>query len=399
MKAALVPALVLLFCGLTITACSPKPEPQATGDVAMLAEGREGFSQAAPGYVFSFPKDHGSHTDFRIEWWYLTANLQDASGEQYGAQWTLFRIAMQPELQLGSGPLKPDGLKAISKQRNPWLNEQVFMAHAAITWPAGHAGFQRYARGGDHAGLAQAGAQAEPFAAWLDDWSLHSTGDSWLPLQAGFRDGDMGFKLQLDSDQGLVLQGESGFSQKHASGSGSYYYSQPFLLAEGILTINGKEIPVSGQAWLDREWSSQFLQPEQGGWDWFALHLDSGEKIMLFRLRNKQESASNGERDFQYGVLISPEGQTTRLDSSQIEFEVLEYMRLHDRRLPARWRIKLPEIGREMLITALLEDQWMDVDFAYWEGAIEVSGEASGSGAETSGRGYLEMTGYPPEPD
>jgi predicted secreted hydrolase len=348
-----------------------------------------------PGYAFSFPKDHGPHPDFRIEWWYLTANLQDASGEQYGAQWTLFRIAMQPV----ADPPMTNGTKAISQHGNPWLSGQVFMAHAALTWPRGHAGFQRYARGGDHAGVAQAGAHAEPFAAWLDDWSLHSTGNGWLPMQAEFREGDMGFQLRLDSDQALVLQGESGFSQKHASGNGSYYYSQPFLRAAGSLTINGQEIPVSGQAWLDREWSSQFLQPGQGGWDWFALHLDSGEKIMLFRLRKKQDSASNGDGDFQHGVLISPVGLNTplatRLDSRQIEFEVLEYMRVHDRRLPARWRIKLPEIGREMLITPVLEDQWMDVDFAYWEGAIEVSG----SSAETSGRGYLEMTGYPPERD
>ncbi len=394
MKGALVPAL-LLFCGLTVTACSKESESQATSDVAMLAQGMEGFSQAVPGYEFSFPKDHGPHSDFRIEWWYLTANLQDASGEHYGAQWTLFRIAMQP----AADPLKTDGPKGISQDSNPWLSEQVYMAHAAITWPQGHAGFQRYARGGDHAGVAQAGARAEPFAAWLDDWSLHSTvtdtGNNWLPLQAEFRESDMGFQLQLDSDQALVLQGESGFSQKHVSGSGSYYYSQPFLLAEGSLTVNGQEIPVSGQAWLDREWSSQFLQAEQSGWDWFALHLDSGEKIMLFRLRKKQNSASGEDGDFQHGVLISPAGQTTRLDSRQIEFEVLEFMRVHDRRLPAVWRIKLPEIGREMLITPLLEDQWMDVDFAYWEGAIEVSG----SSAETSGRGYLEMTGYPPGPN
>ncbi len=406
MKAALVAAL-LLFCALTVTACSPAPEPQATGDVALLAQGMEGFSQAVPGYEFTFPKDHGPHPDFRIEWWYLTANLQDAGGEQYGAQWTLFRIALQP----ASDPPKTNGPQVISQSGNPWLSKQVYMAHAAITWPEGHAGFQRYARGGGYGGVAQAGAQAVPFVAWLDDWSLHSTatvagtgtgndtGNGWLPLQAEFREGDMGFQLRLDSDQALVLQGEAGFSQKHQSGSGSYYYSQPFLLAEGSLTIHGQEISVSGQAWLDREWSSQFLQPGQGGWDWFALHLDSGEKIMLFRLRKKQDSDSSGDGNFQHGVLISPEGLKTRLDSRQIEFEVLEYMRVHDRRLPARWRIKLPEIGRELLITPLLEDQWMDVDFAYWEGAIEVSGENSGSGAETSGRGYLEMTGYPPEPD
>jgi len=387
MRSALIATLVPLLSGLIATACSPGAEVEPGGDVAMLAQGVEGFSQAVSGHVLSFPADHGPHPDFRIEWWYLTANLQDAAGEEYGAQWTLFRIAMQP----GSDPADPASQGARAPQSNPWLSEQVFMAHAALTWPQGHTGFQRYARGGDHAGLAQSGVQADPFAAWLDDWSLHSIGNGWLPLLAEFREGSMGFHLQLDSDYPLVLQGEGGFSQKHASGSGSYYYSQPFLLAEGNLTINGQEIPVAGQAWLDREWSSQFLQPEQIGWDWFALHLDSGEKLMLFRLRQKQASALDG--GFQHGVLISPTGQTTRLDSRQIEFEVLETMRLHDRQLPALWRIKMPEIGREMLITPVREDQWMDVDFAYWEGAIEVSG----SNAANSGRGYLEMTGYLPE--
>jgi len=114
---------------------------------------------------------------------------------------------------------------------------------------------------------------------------------------------------------------------------------------------------------------------------------------MLFRLRKKTNSDS-GE-DFQYGVLISPAGQARRLDSQQIQFEVLEMMRVQGRTLPAQWRIKLPEIDREMMITPVLQDQWMDVDFAYWEGAIEVAG----SNAGTSGRGYLEMTGYPAEPD
>ncbi len=377
---------LLLVYGLAVTACSPGPDSQAEGDMAVLAQGMEGFTQAVPGRALSFPTDHGPHSDYRIEWWYLTANLQDRAGQHYGAQWTLFRIATEP----APDPSQVDDPKTQVQQDNPWLSGQVFMAHAAVTWPQGHAGFQRYARGGEHAGLAQAGAQAEPFAAWLDDWSLKSTGTRWLPLQAEFREGEMGFHLQLDSDQALVLQGESGFSRKHASGTGSYYYSQPFLRATGSLTIEGQDIRVSGQAWLDREWSSQFLQPDQVGWDWFAVHLDSGEKLMLFRLRQKQDSA--GDQAFRHGVLISPTGQTTQLDSQQIEFEVLEFMDVHDRRLPARWRIKLPEIGREMLITPLLEDQWMDVDFAYWEGAIEVSG----SSAETSGIGYLEMTGYPP---
>jgi predicted secreted hydrolase len=237
--------------------------------------------------------------------------------------------------------------------------------------------------------MAQAGAVAEPFSAWLDDWSLQSTGSDWLPLQATFREGEMGFSLNLDSSLPLVLQGESGFSQKHASGSGSYYYSQPFLQADGHLTIDGEDIAVTGQAWLDREWSSQFLQPGQVGWDWFALHLDSGEKLMLFRLR--EDSTDRKGNDFQHGVLITPQGDKRILDGTQIAFEVLESTDLYGRTLPMRWRIRLPEIEREMQIRPILQDQWMNLDFAYWEGAVEVSGDTAG----TSGRGYLEMTGYP----
>lgn len=404
-------SLLLLNLGMLTSACAPDPAPVRGNDIATLAMAAEGFSQAVPGHNLEFPRDHGAHPDFRIEWWYLTANLEDAAGQAYGAQWTLFRIGMLP--------------KTNSQEENPWLSQQVYMAHAALTWPEGHEGFQRYARGGDHDGIAQAGTQGatlaatqdtslatsldaslatslaatqdaslatsltEPFAAWLDDWSLRSTGNDWLPLQASFREGDMGFILNLSSDQPLVLQGDNGFSQKHISGSGSYYYSQPFLQADGHVTIDGMDIAVTGQAWLDREWSSQFLQPGQLGWDWFALHLDSGEKLMLFRLR---EDAANTQRnDFQHAVLISPQGNKTPLDGTQIVFEVLESAELHGRKLPMNWRISLPEIDRVMQIKPILQDQWMDVDFAYWEGAVEATGDSAG----TTGYGYLEMTGYP----
>ncbi len=392
MRRAATAAWISTCLAATLFACSPAPDPSTRVDFAMLAQGVEGFSQAEPGYEFSFPRDHGSHPDFRIEWWYLTANLQDAAGQHYGAQWTLFRIAMLP----GRDPSTPDSVDPLAHAGNPWLQGQVFMAHAAVTWPRGHAGFQRYARSGDHDGVAQSGVRAEPFAAWLDNWSLRSTGPGWLPLRAVFEEGDMGFDLRLDSDQPLVLQGDAGFSQKHPSGSGSYYYSQPFLRADGTLMINGEEIPVSGQAWLDREWSSQFLQPGQVGWDWFALHLDSGEKLMLFRLREASASGSAGkfeDGEFRHGVLLSPTGVKTPLASQRIDFEVTHTMRLHGRQLPAEWRIHMPEIGRELRIRPLVEDQWMNVDFAYWEGAIEVMGSTPG----TRGRGYLEMTGYPPE--
>ena len=362
-----------------LSACGPDQGSPPGGDFALLAQAVEGFEEARPGVRLVFPRDHGPHPGYRIEWWYVTANLRDASGNPYGAQWTLFRLATRPP--------------GTDVAANPWHSGQVFMAHMALTWPEGHVGFARYARGGDHAGVAQAGAQPTPFAAWLDDWSLRSMDSAWLPLQTQAHQDDMGLSLRLDSQQPLVLQGDGGFSQKHHNGHGSFYYSQPFLTATGTLTIQGQAIAVSGQAWLDHEWSSQFLQPDQAGWDWFALHLDSGEKLMLFQLRARPGSLS--AKNFQHGLLLSPNGEPTPLRGDRIHLEPLAFTSIAGRKLPLRWRVSLPQIGRTLDISALRPDQWMAADFAYWEGVIRVSG----SDARSTGWGYLEMTGYPVEED
>lgn len=364
--------LSLALAALLSGGCDPGAPASPAADLSVLAQSAEGFAQARPGAVLEFPLDHGAHPDFRIEWWYLTANLEDGAGRPHGAQWTLFRFAAR---RPGDDP----------PSANAWQSGQVFMAHFALTTPDDHVSFQRYARGGDHAGLAQAGATSLPFAAWLDDWSLASKGDDWLPLNLSAAQDDYSLHLELDSKQPLILQGDRGFSQKHPGGGGSYYYSQPFLAAHGLLRFAGEEIPVTGQAWLDREWSSQFLQRDQAGWDWFAVHLDSGEKLMLFQLR-----ARDGSPPYRHGVLLDPQGKKQVLDPAAIGLEPLEETAIAGRRLPLEWRIELPQIGRSMRLRALHPRQWMDVDFPYWEGAVTVDGSDAGS----RGVGYLEMTGY-----
>ncbi|MBT8062699.1 MAG: iron ABC transporter permease, partial [Gammaproteobacteria bacterium] len=214
-------------------------------------------------------------------------------------------------------------------------------------------------------------------------------GERWLPLQLRAAEDGYAIDLQLDSSRPKVLQGEDGFSQKHPDGGGSYYYSQPFLEARGDIKFNGQVVAVQGSAWLDREWSSQFLKADQLGWDWFALHLESGEKLMLFRLRGVPGS---NRGDFKHGVLIEPSGAKRQLDPETIGFREISRSTVAGRELPLYWRISLGELGRELEVRALHPDQWMDVDFAYWEGVVTVSGEGPGN----RGVGYLEMTGYTP---
>ena len=262
------------------------------------------------------------------------------------------------------------------------------MAHMAITLPDRHVAFQRYARGGDHDGVVQAGRDGRcpsPPGWTTGAWPAPGPiGCRWICLPGRtITSCTCGWRATAL----WCCRVKAGFSQKHSAGGGSYYYSQPFLEVSGYLVLGDEVVKVSGQGWLDREWSSQFLAPDQGGWDWFALHLDNGEKLMLFRLR-----PLDGGEDFRHGVLIAPDGGKQSLDPAQIHFDVLEETTVAGRRLPLRWRIDLPGIGRSLEVGALRPDQWMDVDFPYWEGAVTVAG----SGPENSGRGYMELTGYEP---
>lgn len=352
-----------LLMGLTFIITGCQPASSDADPYRQLVQSQHTFAQAKPGYSFSFPADHGAHPHFRLEWWYLTANLQDQQGRQYGVQWTLFRQAFAPEQQSG------------------WQDPQWFMAHVAISSTTQHAFAERYSRGG----IGTAGVHAQPFIAWLDNWELKSIDPHhWLPLQVTSQFNQHGFSLRLTAHAPLVLQGDHGFSQKTAhQQQGSYYYSQPFLTAQGTLTLNGKQLKVSGPAWLDREWSSSFLQQRQTGWDWLALHLSSGRKLMTYRLRNNDGSS------WLSGSLTSANGQqVTPLTQQDIELSVLTTRTIKGRRLPMRWQITLPGESLSLTTRPINEQQWMNTDFAYWEGAINVSGSESGVG-------YMELTGYP----
>ena len=160
---------------------------------------------------WTFPRDHGPHPDYRIEWWYLTATLQGADGRDYGAQWTLFRSALAPG--------EADG----------WDSPQVWMGHAGLTTPERHFSAERFARGG----IGQAGAQADPFTAWIDDWHMTSTApdgaDAYSALEIAATGPEFGYDLRMQAQGPLVRHGDDGYSVKSAAGQASYYYSQPFL--------------------------------------------------------------------------------------------------------------------------------------------------------------------------
>jgi predicted secreted hydrolase len=331
---------------------------------AGLGVDAEGFAGVTPGKTFSFPADHGPHPDFRIEWWYVTANLKDSGGVAYGAQWTLFRLASK------SGA-----------QQEGWNNQQIWMGHAAVTRADTHRYSETLARGG----IGQAGVEAKPLHAWIDSWEMRGaegTGDTTLaPLELTASGADFSYALHLAADRALVLQGDAGYSRKSERGQASYYYSQPFFKVAGTITIDDKPVEVTGQAWMDREWSSQPLASDQTGWDWFSLHLNSGEKLMLYRLRQK-----DGHSDL-FGNWIEPGGRSSEIAWPDNSMTATGYTDIAGRRLPTAWNIVIPAHGLKIESLPLNPRSWMGTSFPYWEGPISFSGSHSGVG-------YLEMTGY-----
>jgi predicted secreted hydrolase len=342
----------------------------ATADAqgfAGLGTSANGFAIPKPGVAFRFPADHGPHPDYRIEWWYVTADLKGADGKDYGVQWTLFRSALSP------------GATAT------WSSPQIWMGNAAITTPTQHYVAERLSRDGTGA----AGVTAAPFSAWIDDWQMQAEAaanggadaeDALSHLDLRATGANFRYDLKLDAHGPIVAQGQGGYSVKSAGGQASEYYSQPFYSSRGTLKLPDGDVAVSGQAWLDREWSSQPLSKDQTGWDWFSLHLDSGDKLMGFRLR---DSGSG----FTSATWIAADGTTTPLPAGALTMTPLKTTMVADHKVPTEWQLDIPSRHFSVTTKPLNPQAWMATRFPYWEGPITFGGSESG-------RGYLEMTGY-----
>ncbi len=324
---------------------------------AGLGSDADGFAVPTPQPAFDFPRDHGPHPDYRIEWWYLTANLTAADGTNYGLQWTLFRTALSPGEAEG------------------WASPQLWFAHAAITTPDAHFATERFARGG----IGTAGVQAEPFHAWIDEWAMQGPNLNTLDLTA--QGTDFAFDMALQADGPLVFHGQDGFSVKSGEGQASYYYSQPFYRISGTLTLPTGAVEVTGNAWLDREWSSQPLSDNQSGWDWFSLSFDSGDKLMGFQLR-QQDGAQ-----YSASTWIDAQGETTTYPNGAFTAKPLSQSQVAGRDVPTGWTVHLADRNLDAQINALNPQAWMPLSVPYWEGPVTISGSHTGVG-------YLEMTGY-----
>lgn len=307
------------------------------------------FPRVIQGRTLQFPRDHGAHPDFRQEWWYVTGWLKTERGEDLGFQVTFFRSRLNFDT---SNP-------------SAFTPRQVILAHAALADP--RHGRLRHDQRAARTALGLAGSDEATTRVWVDSWSLELSSQSY---KAKIEARDFSFELEFDAKDKPLLQGDAGFSRKgNGPEEASYYYSRPQLAVRG--TANGR--PVTGTAWLDHEWSSQYMAAAATGWDWCGINLDGGGSLMAFRMRSKDG-----------GVAFAPEGvsfQPVRTWTSPRTGTAY----------PVSMRIKANEA--EYLLDPLMDDQELDARAStgtvYWEGAVRAT-----QAGKPVGRGYLELTGY-----
>jgi predicted secreted hydrolase len=315
-----------------------------------------------------FPRDTGAHPRHRIEWWYVTGQLDGPAGPR-GFQVTFFRLR-NPGAEGGRSRFSP---------------AQMLFAHAALSDPKQGRllGDQRSAR--MLAPLVSASEETTDLR--LDDWTLRRDGADYVTTVPA---AEFTLELRLAPTQPVMLQGDAGFSRKGAgTAQASYYYSEPQLRVSGRVTRAGRSDEVTGTAWLDHEWSSALLAADAVGWDWLGANLDDGGALMAFRIRDKQ----GGTLWTTATRRGKPEDTPRTFTGADVSFEPLRTWTSPrtGTRYPVAMRVRVG--GDTWELKPLLDDQELDARAStgtlYWEGAVGLA-----SATASGGRGYLELTGY-----
>lgn len=387
---------------------APTSAPTAAAPAnALVADGsratQPSFAQARTVQPLLFPRDQGAHPDYRQEWWYITGNLDAADGERFGFELTIFRFALAPGIPqpvlAGAGS---DSGADSGAESSSWRARQIYLGHFAVTDVARDR--FRFAVKSSRGALGLAGAQADPFRVWVGNWQIGAD-DVRKPnstnAQARARAADSawylhaaqpGYVLSLAAQPLLppILNGDRGLSRKSGEpGNATYYYSIPRISVRGTIIRDGHPLRVHGLAWLDREWGSGSLGPQEAGWDWYALQLGDGSSLMFYSLRD----ASGAQDPYSAGTWVDAQGHARPLSGSDVRIQVLEHwVDTGGTRYPSRWRVVMPAFGLDVDVRPVFADQELVTSPRYWEGAVDVSGTRSGR--PVTGRGYVELTGY-----
>lgn len=317
---------------------------------------------------WSFPRDHGSHIEFKTEWWYFTGHLDSKNGT-YGFELTFFRFSGESGTDIDS----------------EWFPEQFYLTHFTVTDEENNSFYKYEKINRDSLGLA--GSSSETLNVWNGLYRAKLVGEI---IEISVVNPEIELVLSLKPRTGVILNGDYGLSRKGpGSGEASYYYSMPRLLGKGELIINGKKTKITNASvWMDREF---FTIPESvnSGWDWFAIQLEDGASLMVYRLRNNKGEMS----PYSSGTYVDPAGNTKILGPDQFTLTPLFFWESEDTgiKYPIHWKISIPSLGIDIRSEATMENQELVLEkflnMSYWEGRSKVTGTHKG-------RAYMELVGY-----
>lgn len=329
------------------------------------------WKRIQPGVSFDFPRDHGSHPAYQTEWWYVTGHVTDEVGNEYGYQFTIFRIGLMNEN--GTQNLDPNNLLA---------------GHFAVADIKKHTFLkaERIRRAG--AGFVE--ASEESLHTWIGDWEIKLDQNNPISIIAADREQKISLELELEIVKPPVFHGKNGYSQKGSeTGNASAYYSWTRLATAGTLMADGTAHSVKGISWFDHEWGSSQLGEGVEGWDWFGLHLDDGSELMLYQLRNEDGSAIPQSS----ATLVHPNGDVEYFNSEDWVLSPKAYWKskITNGNYPIEWQLSIPKQNINITIKARLNTSEMvtkqSTGVTYWEGPVAITGSHTG-------RGYMELTGY-----
>lgn len=371
----IITLIALIIGGITFLIPSSKVTATGKASVEWVAttSPQGEFKQALPPAKLSFPRDLGPHDDYQTEWWYYTGNLETTTNRPFGYELTFFRRALTPN--------------TVAASQSRWRSNQVYFAHFTISDIAQNKFYpqERFSRGAANL----AGAKAEPYGVWLDDWSVTEIAPCQVQLKA--KTDKVGLDLVLQQTLPPILQGDNGYSRKGiAASNASYYYSIVQQKTTGTVTVGDESYDVHGMSWKDHEYSTSFLDKGDIGWDWFSLQLDNNTALMLYLLRREDGTVE----PVSAGNFIAANGKVEPLSPQDWQIEVLANWKSPKSggNYPSKWRINIPKLALSLEGEPLMPNQELDISTVYWEGAVSFKGEISGQPIQA--KGYVEMTGY-----
>jgi len=336
------------------------------------------FTPATAPYTFVFPRDHFAHDAYRTEWWYFTGHLRAKDGRRFGYELTFFRIGLEPR----PSQWKPG--------ESAWYAYQLYPAHFAITDE--RSGTFVYAETLARDALRQGYASQSSLSVGANGWTLQGDAALRPRMRLHARNGGDALDLTLSSAKPPAIHGSGGISRKGSCATcASHYYSFTRLATSGTLSSAGTSYTVEGTSWMDHEFGSDELQPDQSGWDWFSIQLDDGREIMLYRLRR----TGGGTTPESSGSVVDAAGRVTHLPLHDFQIEATGSWRspATNALYPSGWIVSVHGIAPRLRLVPLLADQELanTSSATYWEGAVDIFDQATGA---RLGQGYVELTGY-----